>query len=144
MLERMLKTFRNPLFNVSRVLSLEPQMADGSEHSVHILLQGRPEFNLLDTKLTASKNTRAKTNDASIHYYDRDRISLCGTLIITIMVLALLVVPVWILYRLSIAGTIATSPDTLCVVAVFTLICTAMLSCFTKAKRHEIVAASAA
>ncbi|KAG8528615.1 uncharacterized protein KY384_006302 [Bacidia gigantensis] len=94
--------------------------------------------------LTSEQETREKSDEEVIHYYDRDRISICVTLILTIMILALLVVPVWILYRLCVAGTIATSPNTLCVIAIFTLLCTAILACFTKAKRHEIVAASAA
>ena len=87
--------------------------------------------------------TRAKTDDDSIHYYDRNRISNCVTMIITIMVLALLVVPIYLLYKFSVEGTIATSSDTIAVVLVFTLVFSAALTAFTKAKRHEIVAASA-
>ncbi|KAM0799441.1 hypothetical protein BDR22DRAFT_822431 [Usnea florida] len=93
--------------------------------------------------LFCSKETREKNDDDSIHYYDRTRISTCVTMIITTAVLALLVVPIWLLYRLSIEGRIATSPDTIGVVLVFTLVFSAALTGFTKAKRHEIVAASA-
>ncbi|CAD6580764.1 MAG: hypothetical protein ASARMPRED_000322 [Alectoria sarmentosa] len=89
------------------------------------------------------KETRDKTDDKDIHYYDRDRISTCVTMIITTIVLALLMVPIWLLYRLSVKGTIATSHDTIGVVLVFTLVFSAALSAFTKARRHEIVAASA-
>lgn len=64
-------------------------------------------------------------------------------MIITAMVLTLLVVPIWLLYRFSVQGTIATSPDTVALVVVFTLVFSAALTGFTKAKRHEIVAASA-
>ena len=87
--------------------------------------------------------TRAKTDDDSIHYYDRNRIATCVTMIITTMVLALLVVPIYLLYKFSVEGTIATSPDTIAVVLVFTLVFSAAFTAFTKAKRHEIVAASA-
>ena len=59
------------------------------------------------------------------------------------MVLTLLIIPIWLLYRLSCAGTIATSPDTIGVLVVFTLLFSAALSAFTKAQRQEIVAASA-
>ena len=90
------------------------------------------------------KETRDKTNDEDIHYYDRGRISTCVTMIITTIVLALLMVPIWLLYRLSVRGSIATSHDTIGVVLVFTLVFSAALSAFTKAKRHEIVAGSAA
>ena len=89
------------------------------------------------------QETKEKTDDADIHYYDRGRIRTCTTLTITIMVLSLLVIPIWLLYRFSVAGTIATSPDTIGVLLVFTFIFSAALSAFTKAKRHEIVAASA-
>ena len=64
-------------------------------------------------------------------------------MIITTIVLALLMVPIWLLYKFSVEGTIATSPDTIGVVLVFTLVFSAALSAFTKARRHEIVAASA-
>lgn len=64
-------------------------------------------------------------------------------MIITAMVLTLLVVPIWLLYKFSVQGTIATSPDTVALVVVFTLVFSAALTGFTKAKRHEIVAASA-
>ena len=89
------------------------------------------------------QETREKTNDDSIHYYDRNRISTCVTMIITTIVLALLVVPIWLLYRFSIERTVATSSDTIAVVLVFTLVFSAALTGFTKARRHEIVAASA-
>ena len=64
-------------------------------------------------------------------------------MIITTIVLALLMVPIWLLYRFSVKGIIATSSDTIGVVLVFTLVFSAALSAFTKARRHEIVAASA-
>ena len=86
---------------------------------------------------------KQKTSDDDIYYYDRTRISTCTTMIITSLVLVLLVVPIWLLYRFSVSGTIATSPDTIAVVCVFTMVFSAALSAFTKAKRHEIVAASA-
>ncbi|KAL9065713.1 MAG: hypothetical protein Q9161_008048 [Pseudevernia consocians] len=115
----------------------------------HAWLDGLLErmLRVLRCKLTmflfCSKETREKTDDDSIHYYDRNRISTCVTMIITAMVLALLVLPIWLLYRFSVEGTIATSPDTIGVVLIFTLVFSAGLTGFTKAKRHEIVAASA-
>ncbi len=63
-------------------------------------------------------------------------------MIITIAVLVLLVVPVWLLFEASIAGTISRGSMIVLVFA-FTLIFCAAVSAFTKAKRHEIVAASA-
>ncbi|MCJ1455937.1 hypothetical protein MMC28_006294 [Mycoblastus sanguinarius] len=89
------------------------------------------------------KETRDKAKDKAINYYSRNRISACVTMIITIMILVLLMVPIWLLYKLSVNGTIATSPQTIGVILVPTLIFSAVLSAFTKAKRHEILAASA-
>ena len=65
------------------------------------------------------------------------------TLVISAVVLALLVLPVWLLYRFSIAGTISTSRDPIFVILVFTIVFCAAITAFTEAKRHEIVAASA-
>ena len=94
------------------------------------------------------QETRDKTDDKDIHYYDRGRISTCVAMIITTIVtttiVALLMVPIWLLYRFSVEGTIATSSDGIRVVLVFTLVFSAALSAFTNARRHEIVAASAA
>ncbi|MCJ1462368.1 hypothetical protein MMC07_000968 [Pseudocyphellaria aurata] len=90
-----------------------------------------------------SKETRAKTNDPNIHYYDRTRISVCATTIIMTIILVLLIIPIWLLYRLSIMGSLVTSPDSIVVILIFTLLFSVVLSAFTKAKRHEILAASA-
>ncbi len=64
-------------------------------------------------------------------------------MIMTFLILVLLVVPVWLLYRMSVAGKIATNASSIGVVLSFTLIVAAVLSAFTKAKRHEILACSA-
>lgn len=90
------------------------------------------------------QETRAKTTDPDIHYYDRGRIATCATIIITCIILALLVVPIWLLYRFSQAGTITTSPHSILVIFMFTLVFCSVLSAFTRASRHEIMAASAA
>ena len=89
------------------------------------------------------KETNEKTNDEDIHYYDRHRILICITLIITTMILVLLIAPVWLLYKFAIAGKIATSSDTIGVILAFTLMFSVVLSAFTRARRHELVAASA-
>ena len=102
-----------------------------------------PNPELVVPLLTRQKETRDKAKDKAINYYSRNRISACVTMIITIMILVLLMVPIWLLYKLSVNGTIATSPQTIGVILVPTLIFSAVLSAFTKAKRHEILAASA-
>lgn len=116
-----------------------------SHHSSSSAPRSVKSLHYVSRLLTAIRRqeTREKNDDDSIHYYDRNRISSCVTMIITIIVLALLVVPIWLLYKFSIEGTIATSPDTVAVVLVFTLVFSAAITGFTKARRHEIVAASA-
>ena len=89
------------------------------------------------------QETRAKTDDRAIHYWDRTRISYCVTMIITIVVLGLLMIPIWMLFKASIEGTISKTPDMIILVFAFTMIFSAAISAFTKAKRHEIVVASA-
>ena len=89
------------------------------------------------------QETRAKTDDRAIHYYDRTRISTCVTMTITIAVLVLLMVPVWLLFRASIKGTISKTPNMIALVFASTMIFSTAVSAFTKAKRHEIVVASA-
>ena len=66
------------------------------------------------------------------------------TLIITSIILALLVVPIWLLYHFSVTFN-ATRSNVLCmgVLLVATLVFSAVLSLFTKARRHEVLAASA-
>lgn len=89
------------------------------------------------------KETNARTDNPAIHYYDRRRIAKCVTFLITILILVLLMIPIWLLYKSSVNGTIGTTNDTIVMILSFTLIFSAALSLFTKAKRHEIVAASA-
>ncbi|KAI4266067.1 MAG: hypothetical protein L6R38_008979, partial [Xanthoria sp. 2 TBL-2021] len=87
--------------------------------------------------------TNARTDNPAIHYYDRRRIAKCVTFLITIIILILLMIPIWLLYKSSVKGTIGTTNDTIVMILSFTLVFSAALSAFTKAKRHEIVAASA-
>ncbi|KAL8849436.1 MAG: hypothetical protein Q9221_005608 [Calogaya cf. arnoldii] len=89
------------------------------------------------------QETNARTENPAIHYYDRRRIAKCVTFLITILILILLMIPIWLLYKSSVNGTIGTTNDTIVMILSFTLIFSAALSVFTKAKRHEIVAASA-
>lgn len=87
-----------------------------------------------------------KENSSSLEvYYTRSRIDCLVICVITSMLLLLLVVPVYVLYHLvTELGNNRT--DTICigVLLVFTLVFSAVLSLFTRAKRHEILAAAAA
>ncbi|KAL8866799.1 MAG: hypothetical protein Q9174_006076 [Haloplaca sp. 1 TL-2023] len=109
----------------------------------HAWLDGILERILKVCRCRVTQETDARTDDAAIHYYDRRRISKCVTFMITILILILLMVPIWLLYKSSVRGTLTKSADTIVLILAFTLIFSAALSAFTKAKRHEIVAASA-
>ncbi|KAI9814189.1 MAG: hypothetical protein M1827_003355 [Pycnora praestabilis] len=86
---------------------------------------------------------RRKTEDKHIYYYSSERVNALVGLIITFIILVLLVLPVAALYRLSSFDTQHTTIAAIGVLMVFTLLFSAIMSCLTKARRHEIFAASA-
>ena len=90
------------------------------------------------------QETKRKTEDRKIHYYTRSRIAALVTLLMTILILVLLVLPVWLFYQLSLSDIISTSPETLAFLILFTMLFSIAIIIFTKAKRHEVLAASAA
>jgi hypothetical protein len=77
--------------------------------------------------------------------YHRERIEIIVSLVITIVIVAILITPIYILFYLTV------SPQTghsiviiISVLLIFTLLFSGVLSLFTRAKRHEILAAAAA
>ncbi|GME48356.1 hypothetical protein GTA08_BOTSDO01708 [Neofusicoccum parvum] len=92
-----------------------------------------------------SKETREKSNGPEV-YYTRSRIEGLAAAIITFMILVLLVVPTYVLYHLTNDADQNSHTTALCigVLLVFTLAFSAVLSLFTRARRHEILAAAAA
>ena len=77
--------------------------------------------------------------------YAKERVGCLVTVIITTMILLLLIVPIYLLWHLSLqlqTGYIAAV--TVGVILVFTLIFSGVLSFFTRARRHEILASAAA
>jgi hypothetical protein len=94
--------------------------------------------------LFCSKDTKRKT-DGTAMYFTKSRVDLLASTIIAIMILVLLVLPIYILYHLvSSMGTGKT--DSICIgtLLIFTLAFSAAVSLFTRAKRHEALAAAAA
>ncbi|TKA66353.1 hypothetical protein B0A49_08795 [Cryomyces minteri] len=89
--------------------------------------------------LFSSPAQRASTDDDLVHLYSKERIDILVRLIITIFAVALLMAPVVVLLSAKESGTIK-----IVVVLLFTLFFSAALSVFTKAKRHEVFAATAA
>jgi hypothetical protein len=94
------------------------------------------------------QGTRQKTKDwhnKEVVYYTRARIETLVTTIIIIMILGLLVLPVYLLYHLvSLSNANGTNPTCIGVLLVATLLFSATLALFTRAQRHEILAAAAA
>lgn len=67
------------------------------------------------------------------------------TLIITLIILILLVVPVYVLWQVTILNQSGpNTPMIIGILLIFTLIFSAVLSFFTRARRHEIFGAAAA
>lgn len=81
-------------------------------------------------------------------YYSRERINLTASGVILVVILALLMVPIYLLYHLiSTTNGVFTGQATaqcIGILLVFTLAFSAVLSLFTRAKRHEILGAAAA
>jgi len=101
----------------------------------------------LTRQLFCSKDLRRKTDfkKSSIILYSRTRINMVVSLIITLVILALLIIPVYLLWHLTRSGefTNATTAVMIGVLLVFTLVFSGVLSLFTRAKRHEVLAAAA-
>ncbi|MCJ1349443.1 hypothetical protein MMC31_007683, partial [Peltigera leucophlebia] len=93
----------------------------------------------LARKLFSGPEELAKSNDAYVHLYSRYRIDILVRLILTIITVVLLVVPTAVLYEVS--GHAALKIG---LIMLFTLLFSMALGILTKAKRHEMFAATAA
>jgi hypothetical protein len=94
---------------------------------------------------TQDLRAKADPKTTGIILYSRARIDFVVTVIITGMILALLIVPVYILWNLT--REIQSSRTVAIIIAVLlvsTLIFSGVLSLFTRAKRHEVLASAAA
>lgn len=78
------------------------------------------------------------SGDKNLHVYDARRIGLLVRFVLVLMVVGLLVGPSAILFFVPRHGTLK-----ICLIMVFTLLFAAALSVCTKAKRHEMLAATA-
>ncbi|KAH0561985.1 hypothetical protein GP486_003314, partial [Trichoglossum hirsutum] len=90
-------------------------------------------------------DTKAKTDDDRVIYYAKDRVETFVAILITIVIMALLVIPIYALFKLCMNAPPGKVPVlAIGVLLVFMLVFSAVLSAFTRAKRHEILGASAA
>lgn len=94
------------------------------------------------------KETRLKTDGrdkAKEVYYTKARIEVLVNLILLLIILVLLIVPTYLLYHLvEVGGSDRADAACMGVLLVATLAFSAVLAAFTRAKRHEILAAAAA
>ena len=79
-----------------------------------------------------------------MRYFSPRRLDILVGLLIAFVIMILLILPVAAMYRLSSFRTGRSSAACLGVLVVFTLIFSSAISVLTKARRHEIFAASAA
>lgn len=82
---------------------------------------------------------RASTEDHLVRLWSKSRIDTFVRLVITFLAVALLMAPVVVLFSAQKSG-----PFKIAIILIFTLFFSAALSVFTKAKRHEVFAATAA
>ena len=94
------------------------------------------------------KETAAKTTDGSLFLPTKARVNRLVSCIIMIVVLVLLILPVYALYHVSssFSKQNANTSNAICmgILLVATLLFSATLALFTKAKRHELLGAAAA
>jgi len=77
---------------------------------------------------------------------------MCASLVITMVIVALLIIPIYLLYTLNKASSRSdeqsrdrdTTGTCMGILLVFSLLFSAILSVFTSAKRHEVLGAAAA
>ncbi|KAK4983221.1 hypothetical protein LTR66_008916 [Elasticomyces elasticus] len=89
--------------------------------------------------LFSSPAQRSSTADPLVYLYSKKRIDTLVRLLITMLAVALLMAPVIVLFRAKESDAIK-----IVVILLFTLFFSVALSIFTKAKRQEVFAATAA
>jgi branched-subunit amino acid transport protein AzlD len=85
-----------------------------------------------------------KTSDEKVHYYAPSRVSKLVNLMITSVIFVLLAAPVLGMYHLSTLKTSKAMLAAIGVLMIFTILFAAAMSLLTKARRHELFAATAA
>lgn len=94
--------------------------------------------------LFTTPELKAKSDDDILNYYCPARIEKLVGIIITLIIFVLLIMPVVAMYKLTSIGNRNSTIDAVGLLVVFTLLFSAAMSLLTKAKRHELFAASAA
>ncbi|KAK5137338.1 hypothetical protein LTR08_008915 [Meristemomyces frigidus] len=95
-------------------------------------------------RLFLTPELRAKCLNGDVDYYAPARIDSLVNVCITLVIFALLILPVIILYEVTNIGQRQSALDAIGVLIVFTLVFGMAISALTTAQRHELFAASAA
>lgn len=82
---------------------------------------------------------RAKTSDPHVHYYSEDRLGTLIKVFIAVASTAILLIPVYLFITCDLSAKLMAS-----VTLIFALMFSFAVSVFTKAKRQEVFAATAA
>ena len=82
---------------------------------------------------------RKKSDDAYVHLYSKYRIDVVVRLTLTVIAVVLLMAPTTVLFLMPGHGILK-----IILIMLFTLLFSAAMSVFTKARRHEMFAATAA
>ena len=90
-------------------------------------------------KLFTSSEQLKKSDDAYVHLYSKYRIDILVRLTLTIITVLLLTAPTALLFLVTGHNHLK-----IALIVIFTLLFSASLGVFTKAKRHEMFAATAA
>jgi uncharacterized membrane protein len=87
----------------------------------------------------ASSEQRAKTADHRVRFYDNSRLDTLIKIVVAFLSVALLMIPVWLLFVVKMSHTVMTV-----IVLLFVFVFAAVLSLFTTAKRQEVFFGAAA
>ena len=103
--------------------------------------------NTREQKLFRTHEQKLRTGDEALHLVSLDRIDNCLRAVITMIAAVLLLVPVFVLFKLQPNNKSEferSSNYQILTIFVFTLLFSASCSIFTQAKRQEVFAATAA
>ena len=92
----------------------------------------------LDTLTNVVQMERQKTSDPHLHYFSAHRQALLARVLHTVAASCLLVIPTMLLY------VVQSQNQRLAIIAVYTIAFATTVAVFTKARRHEIFASTAA
>lgn len=84
------------------------------------------------------------TSDPNTHYYSRERRNRLVRLIIAFLIILLLITPIFVLYEIVREPSQQMHLVSIVVLMLFTVVFAGVLATFTRAKRHEVFAATSA